>query len=986
MPWAFRSAFRLLVLLELAAASAIAQFRLDSWTADNGLPQNILRGIGQTRDGYLWIATLDGLVRFDGVRFTVFSKTNTRGIQSNRFTSLYFAPNGDFWAGTEAGGVTRCQRGNFITYTREQGLPEGAVTGVAGDATGRIWASSGAVILEWREKERKFVPVERGYYYPLAFQNARGFGRVVNGEVQLFTGGGISHYALPEHWPKRQTVVSQDLSGNIWIAAEDGHNAELRGAQWSKIFNSGAASYTYRDSQGHALPITVGYNLTSWLTLPTRSGPQSIPITGLFEDREGNVWLSTDGRGLLCIRSETVRTYSKEEGMPARNVYPIFQDKAGYIWLGTWGGGLACFKGGKFRTYTTADGLDSNLVYSIMQERNGTLWVASGGVVQYLSGGRFRPVQENALAGLNSIRAMHEDREGTLWFGSDKGLVFRKGEQWGRVTIRDGLASDDVRVIIDGRAGNLWIGGYGGLTREENGHFRKWTERDGLPATTIRALYEDTSGALWIGTYDGGLIRFLNGRFTHFTVGDGLFNNGVFQILEDSRQNLWMSCNRGIYRVRKEELNDFTAGKRKTIASIAYGRSEGMLNAECNGGVWPAGIRAQDGKLWFPTQDGAAVIDPEAVRINSRPPPVTVESILLDGNPVSLDDPIRIRPGQENVEIQYTALSFINSGNIHFRYEMAGLDKDWVEAGVRRSAWYSHMPAGDYDFRVIARNSDGVWNMQGQTLHVSVLPHFYQTWWFLASLLVGTAALIATGWRNRERQLKRAHAQQEAFSRRLINSQETERQRIAAELHDSLGQTLLVIKNRANLASHALGDSEAAQEQLDEISASASDAIDEVRTIAHNLRPYHLDRFGLTRTLRAMCTQATRSSGIGFQVEMDSIDGLFPKQTEINVYRIIQEAVNNVIKHSGASEARFLVQRREQAVELSIRDNGRGFNGMMRDGQKAETAEASPGGFGFIGMAERARLIGGTFAVNSIPDSGTTITINLAVRNPGYEE
>jgi streptogramin lyase len=304
---------------------------------------------------------------------------------------------------------------------------------------------------------------------------------------------------------------------------------------------------------------------------------------------------------------------------------------------------------------------------------------------------------------------MFQDSGGTMWIGTSNGLVIYRDGPSKTLTMQDGLAADDVRTIVQSHSGDIWVGGYGGLTRVHNGQFTRWTERDGLPSDNIRAIYEDADGVIWIGKYDGGLGRFKNGRFTRYCERDGLFNNGVFQILEDGRGNLWMSSNRGIYRVSKQELNAFAEGSLSTITSVAYGKSGGMLNVECNGGMWPAGISTRNGKLWFPTQDGIVVIALDTVRINPQTPPMVIETALLDRTPVALDGPLNIPPGKENLEIEYTALSFIYPEQIRFRYKLDGLDSEWIDAGARRTAYYSHLPPGSYTFHVIARNSDGVW-------------------------------------------------------------------------------------------------------------------------------------------------------------------------------------------------------------------------------------------------------------------------------------
>jgi signal transduction histidine kinase len=501
------------------------------------------------------------------------------------------------------------------------------------------------------------------------------------------------------------------------------------------------------------------------------------------------------------------------------------------------------------------------------------------------------------------------------------------------------------------------------LARFTNGRFTNWTERDGLPSKFVRALYEDRDGVLWIGTYDGGLGRFKDGKFTRYTVREGMFDNGVFQILEDDRGQFWMSSNRGIHRVNKRELNEFAEGRRRAITSVSYGKSDGMLNAECNGGCWPAGLKTRDGKLWFPTQEGAAVIDPQALPTNSQPPSVVIEAVLLDRSPVAAPresaadfpaqnngaltrrpaaSPLRIPPDNLDLEIQYTALSFINSERLRFKYQLKGWDHDWVEAGTRRAAYYSHVEPGHYTFTVLAANSDGVWNETGASLALVVLPAWYETWWFRALLAAALAGVTFAFYRARIRRLQREQAAQQQFSRGLIESEEQERKRIAAELHDSLGQNLLVIKNRAAMAK---SPGASTSQELDEIARLAAQSIEEVREISQNLRPYQLDRLGLTRALHGLVKKVSASSKLKCAAYITPVDRVFASEAETNLFRIVQEALNNVLKHSGATEARVVVERDETQVRLLIEDNGRGFDPNSRhDGRWPSPLDAASDG------------------------------------------
>jgi signal transduction histidine kinase/ligand-binding sensor domain-containing protein len=978
----------LFLLISILRSSAQAQYRFDHWTADNGLPQNSVRDIVQTRDGYLWLTTFDGLVRFDGVRFTIFNKSNSPGIASNRFTHIFEDRHGDLWASLEADGLARLHQGRFTTYTKGQGLPVESVHSMGDDGQGNLLIISNFQAFRWNQGQ--FQPANElrlpewrvSSQQPACWNDSQS-------KLVCFVDGQLRSWNATElplsrviSWP------TLDSQGNLWFSTPE---SLIRTSQ-GRV----AQVYTPRNGLPGAQPLlisgqphplqAVSRDATGalWLTdldsmqsqLMTRQPPEGTTIMVIYADREGNYWFGTLHQGLFRARKQTVTAYSAAHGLKAKEVYPLLETRDDALWIGT-GNGLFRFKDGTFNNYSGADSF-GNYVTALYEDRAGRLWVNGR---WRLDDGRFTSVLGAEIVPF--AWTMCEDRAGAYWIGTDSGVVRWQDGAVTRYTIEDGLAGNDTKVIVEDAAGGLWLGSYGGLTHYRNGRFTTWTEKDGLPGHTVRALKAESDGTLWIGTYDSGLGRFKDGRFTRYTSKDGLFDNGVFQILEDDAGWFWMSCNRGIYRVRKQELNDFAEGKIKTLTSLAYNKSDGMVNAECNGGRWPAGIRARDGKLWFPTMEGVAMIDPATVRVNQKPPPVVIEDLRINNQSVTPESwphtishhppegtSILIQPGQENFEIEYTALSFINSAHLRFRYKLEGLDQNWIEAGTRRTAYFSRVPPGSYTFKVIAANSDGFWNIEGQSLRITVLPPFYRTWWFLTLAALSVGGAIFGVFKYRVKQVEQRQAAQRMFARQLLESQEAERKRIAAELHDSLGQNLLVIKNRAMLNSLTLPDKQA-RIQFTELSDAVAQTLDEVRAISHDLRPPHLDQLGLRTALVAMIEKVAASSPIQFTYELDECDGRFAPSDDITLYRIVQECLNNILKHSDATLAEINLAINDNEFTLTVRDNGRGFT---PDGNEQV-------GLGLQGIAERARILGGTHTVNSAPGQGTTVTVRIELKD-----
>ncbi|HYV10191.1 MAG TPA: two-component regulator propeller domain-containing protein [Pyrinomonadaceae bacterium] len=975
------------LFLVCTSVPTAAQYRFDHWTSDNGLPQNSVRDILKTRDGYLWLTTFDGLVRFDGVHFTVFNKANSPGIASNRFVKLFEDSQGDLWALLDTGETVRRHEGRFTTYSTNLELPNGVMPLLSDDGHGnviiyylqinldnRLRDSTGATLRGIRWANDRFQPADLNVTYSMPPLSVNEIGslstpKFIDGDywvatdrrvLRLRKGGTYDVYdektGLPGTEPKliwanhlTLKVITRDATGRIWLT-------ELQSGQ----------------SQ-----------------LLSQSTPEGFKVQQPYADDEGNYWFSTYDNGLFRARPQVVTSFGKAQGLGFSEIYPLLETRDGALWIGAYREGLFRLKDGVFTQYPAVKNESfssfDGFVFSLYEDRAGQLWVSGR---WSFADGRFIPAPwADALRypTLFFIATMCEDQAGAYWLGADVGVFRYLNGTITAYTTKDGLAGNDTRVIIEDGQGGLWLGSYGGLTHYKDARFTAWTEKDGLPSNAIRALKLDRDGTLWIGTYDGGLGRFKDGKFTRYGTKDGLFDNGVFQILEDDFGWFWMNSNRGIYRVRKQELEDFAAGRIKAVSSLAYNRTDGMPSTEGNGGLWPAGVKTRDGKLWFPTMGGLAMIDPSTVKANTKMPPVVIEEMRINNQPAPFDawyaalrDPnsaIQVRPGQDNFEIAYTALSFINSENMRFKYKLEGADHDWVDAGTRRTAYFSHLAPGSYTFRVIAANADGVWNEVGASVRIRIVPPFWRTWWFATILGLGVVAILIGAVVYRDTQLKRRQATQQAtqqaFARQLIESQEQERKRIAAELHDSLGQNLLIVKNRAQLGQLAAQGVPEFLEEFDWIVNSASQSIEEVRQIAQNLRPYHLDRLGLTKALEVMIEKVAATTRIRFVSELVPLDYLFDKDDAITLYRVFQESLNNIIKHANASEVHIGIERLTESITLTIHDNGRGFSPV--------DAVAKLSGFGLVGIAERVRMLQGEWQINSKPGQGTTVTIRLPI-------
>jgi ligand-binding sensor domain-containing protein/signal transduction histidine kinase len=952
--------------LALDPNRSLKEFGHQAWLTENGLPQNTVQSIVQTQDGYLWIGTQEGVARFDGLNFVVFDKENTPAFKSNDIRFLVEDRQGRLWISTSYGLVCR-HNGQFTSFTVNEGLPDNSVGPIIEDTSGNIWIGTAGGLTRFDNGKFSTLTVAQGLSRNVVQTLcARADGTLLVGTsagVQSMSGERFTSFNTPENVHAGNiTAIAETREGHLWFGTLDGLyglDASTGTSFFVTLPNSRISAL--RIDRSGVLWIATARGLASLRnskieTFTSDDGLTSNLVLSLFEDREGSLWIGTEAGGLNLLKSKKFTTYTTKDGLPNDVVKAIYQDAQGGIWIGSNGGGLTLFKHGSFTTWTTRDGLSSDVVLSLAGAADGTIWIGTPDGLNRFRDGKFQTFTFAEGLSNDLVRSVLVDRNGVLWVGTRDGLNSFRDDQFTTYTTRDGLANNFIGAIYEDSKGNLWVGTLGGLNKISGGKFQTFTTKDGLSSNTVISVYEDASGDLWIGTNGGGLNRFRDGKFVSFTSAQGLSADVIYRILEDKQQNLWCSSNKGIFRINKTELDQ------GQVNPVYYGPADGTLTRECSGGGHPAGWKTTDGRIWFATIKGLAVIDPEHIPLNTTPPPIAIEQLFVDNQSMPLTTPlpekVTLSPGAARLDFYYTALSFIAPENVRFKYKLEGFDDDWIDGGGRRVASYTNLRPGNYKFRVIAANNDGVWNESGAALDFYLQPRFYQTYWFY---LLCVLLLALTAW-----QLYRLRVRSMALQFRAVLA---ERNRIAREIHDNLAQDILGISVQLELVARLMpAAAETAKGHLDRARMLVRNSMTEARRYVWDLRSQELQKKDLPAALRDTTKRLTAESKVETVVEVGGPLRPLPVEVETNLLRIGQEAINNAVRHARAKRIEVGLNFDTRKVQLSVRDDGRGFD---------PSEQIADGHFGLLGMRERAEQIGGVLSIDSAPERGTQIAVEV---------
>jgi ligand-binding sensor domain-containing protein/signal transduction histidine kinase len=985
-------------------------FTFRSWQRQQGLPQDLIRAIAQTSDGYLWIGTDDGVARFDGVKFVSFGLPE--GLHSGSVRALFGDKQGTLWIGSAGGGLIRCQDGRFTPFTMRDGLPSDSVTALAEDGDGRLWIGTDAGLAVWKDGGPDSTIVTekfKGKAVTALFSDSQGNMWIGS------AGAGVFKYRAGKLVQMMDATVGGllqdprcllvDKRGRLWIGAGDDFVLCRDADQWRPYripqhFARSFVSSLAEQPDGTVWAGSVSEGLFQFkegklLTVNASSGLSDNSVESLLVDRDGDLWVGTDA-GLNLLRQKNLFAFGQSEGLGYGAVEGLAEIAPGLVWAGKPGDGLYHWEGKGFSRMMSANlSVDGTQINCLLMSRDGTCWVAGPRGLLHFKNPKFTTDKAELfmLPGLTII-SLCEDQNGSLWVGTREGKLWRlQGGKW--VAQANLPETHPLTAIVSDRGGGIYIGTEGsGVYRLENGTFSRLDTDNGLLSNLIRTLYSDSSGVLWIGTAGGGLARYSDGHVASFTTREGLPDNTISQILEDDAGHLWLGSNRGIACVSKQDLEELAAGKISTVYPQVYGRAEGMLSEECTGGFCPAGLKTKSGLLWFSTLKGVVVVDPRLQQTGSSSPKVLLEEVLVDGvlvtnlpsagstsgmpgEQVKTEDAemgsLRLGPGKHRLELRYTGLSFDTPERIRFRYRLEGLDSDWVEAGTRRTAFYNYVPPGKYQFRVIACSDEGVWSQTGVDLALNVPAHLWQSRWFIGlgvlsvlALVGGTARIIE----KRRLQHRLKYLEQE-------RALERERTRIAQDLHDEMGAKLCRI---SFLSEHARRSHDMPSElhrQIVSISDTSREVLCSLDEIVWAVNPQNDMLEPVASYIGHYAREYFQETGIECELEIPTHLPTYPlsSQSRHHLLLAVHEAFTNILKHSGATRAQVSIICNVSVLEINISDNGHGFDPSATESNSISAPAES--GSGLHNMRQRLTDIGGGCSIKSGGGRGTTIRFSL---------
>jgi signal transduction histidine kinase/ligand-binding sensor domain-containing protein len=940
-----------------------------------GLSQADIITALQTKDGYLWVGSGSGLARFDGVRFVSFRLSNTPAFLSHLVSCLMEDSDGALWIGTERG-VIRYRDGVFTRV----GAEEASVRAIVQDAAGRIWCGTFGQGLYLYEHDvlRRFEdpnlpsPFISTLWADTAGRVWVGFTRA--GGVSYFENGAFHRYFADGKLTSEIQAIAGTSDGALWFGSRrDGLLRLKDGAVTSPEAHEGVSSgqiYELRPARDGGLWIMTDILQKAAPRAPfavqTIAAPLSDRPGTVCEDREGGTWICGRASGLVYGRLVPYRTISTEDGLPGNGVRSVAQDTQGNIWLSVLHGGLVeVTPDGRTIVRTEADGLPGNDPEPVLATRDGAVWAGFGRGIYQLKGGVGR-----LIPNIYGVGSLFESRDGTLWIGTNhNGLFSGRDGNFSHVDLGPIEELPFMTSFAEAPDGTMFVGSWSdGLIRIKDHKAELLTRATGLPSNEVRALYVDRVGRLWVGMRGRGLAVWENGRWMNPDRLAEAVGDQVNAIAEDDYGQLWLGTPGGVVWAPMSQLlaaaRDPSLTPELRVAEISDTHPAFIIRS----GKQPIVCRTNDGELLFATRRGVFGVDPEHVRNNRTPPPVQIERLASDGREISLNEPHRIPAGSREISIDYTAISFVGSSRMQFRYKVDGYDSDWVDAGMRRTAIYTNLPPRAYVFRVKACNSDGVWNETGAALAFTVEPFFWQTWWFaLGVLVVFTTAIVAVARYVSFRRLQhrlRALGQQAALDR--------ERARIARDIHDDIGNRLTTISLLSGLAFRDRADPEKAGGHARVISTTVRQVTDSLDEIVWAVNPRNDTVPHLINYLGQFAVQFLSTAGIQCQADIPDHPAARSLSADVrhNLFLVVKEALHNVVRHSGATEVTLRIRCEPESLVIVVADNGRGFT----SGGEAAGAD------GLRNMEQRMAEIGGAFQIESTPGAGTRVTITCGAK------
>lgn len=938
----------LLLAILAACLSAQPEYVSRVWRTQDGLPENRVRALAQTPDGYLWVGTSGGLARFDGVRFTVYTRFNTPAMTEDNIRGLSVAPDGALWAATDGGGLLHLRNGQFTAYGPRDGLTSDFVASVIEDATGTVWAATNRGL--FRRQSGRFALASAPKAFFFLTQSPQG---------HLYAGGQPGLFRLDSGTPERITPAAQTEevfriraagSGALWVHTNHGLRAENAGSpDLSPLQGKAIAAF----AEDHANTLWIGtlgegiYRYPQGQRSPTRLAAPlpDATVLSILEDREHTLWIGT-ADGLARLTEPDVNFVDLHQG-----VSTVYCSPSGDVWLTAVNGRAYRYANGVVNPVQLPPPASGLRLLGVYQDPSGARWFGTDnqGAIRVANGVATRLTMREGLRN-NGIQFFHAARNGLLWIGTTSGLSLWDGKSIRNFYTEDGLSYGWVRAIAEDANGDTLIGTDRGLNRFRDGKFILDASFAPLARDKVWSILP-LGSTLWLGTRNGGLVRLRDGKLARLTTKEGLLGNAIFQLVAAGEDRLWISGPSGISSAAFADLNAAADGRFEPGRALAYRIGGGQESEQINGGVQPAGCVAANGELWFPGVKGA-------IHFKSRRPPirrhtpVRIESVTVDGVNTTT-----IPPGRHRLRIEFTSPTLRAPESVTFRYKLDGYDANWISAAGPRAADYDNLPPGAYRFQVIAQDESPGANSSSAEVALTVQPHFYQTRWFLLLVLAAAAAAIAAVFVFRERRARQAY-----------NLRLAERTRIAREMHDTLVQGCVGVSTLIE-AAHA--DSTHRADLLDSARVHLRLTIDEARQALTDLRHDSFEN-GLPAAIGELAHTVAAERGIPVSLQLEGTPIPLPGPTIRALLLVTREAIRNAVLHAAPTAIDVSLLYGNAAIELDIHDNGRGF-------APPQNSLAATGHFGILGMRERMEQIGGTLDVSSEPGAGATVSARLPI-------